>query len=71
MSAALQPAPSLATPARPDVDAPPSVPAGPVAAAVAMSSEVLFGGAGELLIDHHGTLYRLKKTSSGKLILTK
>jgi len=68
VSAALQPAPSLATPARPDVGAPPSVPAAPVAA---MSSEVLFGGAGELLIDHHGTLYRLKKTSSGKLILTK
>jgi hemin uptake protein HemP len=38
---------------------------------VSVSSTVLFRGAGELLIDHHGTLYRLKKTSLGKLILTK
>ena len=40
-------------------------------AVAAVSSEMLLRGAGELLIDHHGTLYRLKKTSLGKLILTK
>ena len=71
MSTALQPALSLATPARSDVGAGRSAPPGPAAAAVAMSSEALLRGNGELLIDHHGTLYRLKKTSSGKLILTK
>jgi hemin uptake protein HemP len=40
-------------------------------AVAAVTSEMLLRGAGELLIDHHGTLYRLKKTSLGKLILTK
>ncbi len=44
---------------------------GPSSSAAAVPSEVLLRGAGELLIDHHGTLYRLKKTSLGKLILTK
>ena len=36
-----------------------------------ISSEQLFGGASEVQIDHRGALYRLKKTSLGKLILTK
>lgn len=36
-----------------------------------ISSEKLFAGALEVQIDHHGALYRLKKTSLGKLILTK
>lgn len=40
-------------------------------AVAAVSSEMLLRGAAELLIDHHGTLYRLKTTSLGKLILTK
>ena len=37
----------------------------------AVNSDQLFNGAPELLIDHHGVLYRLKHTSLGKLILTK
>ena len=35
------------------------------------SDELFAGDATELLIDHRGVLYRLKKTSLGKLILTK
>lgn len=38
---------------------------------VKITSEKLFAGALEVQIDHHGALYRLKKTSLGKLILTK
>jgi hemin uptake protein HemP len=34
-------------------------------------SAELFDGAAELQIDHNGTLYRLRQTSLGKLILTK
>ena len=37
----------------------------------AVNSEQLFSGATELLIDHHGVLYRLRHTALGKLILTK
>lgn len=36
-----------------------------------ITSEKLFAGALEVQIDHHGALYRLKKTALGKLILTK
>lgn len=35
------------------------------------SSEALFEGRGEVIIDHHGEEYRLRVTKSGKLILTK
>lgn len=38
---------------------------------VRVSSTRLFGPALEIQIDHHGTLYRLKQTALGKLILTK
>lgn len=38
---------------------------------VKITSEKLFAGTREVQIDHHGALYRLKKTSLGKLILTK
>ena len=34
-------------------------------------SQALFVGAQEVAIDHHGTVYRLRKTAQGKLILTK
>ncbi|NUZ04463.1 hemin uptake protein HemP [Piscinibacter koreensis] len=34
-------------------------------------SDALFGGAKEVQILHRGTLYRLKQTALGKLILTK
>ena len=36
-----------------------------------ISSERLFAGAAEVQIEHRGSLYRLKQTSLGKLILTK
>ena len=46
--------------------------AGRVAAgATAIASETLFAGAREVLISHHGLVYRLKQTALGKLILTK
>jgi hemin uptake protein HemP len=47
----------------PAPSAPP--PAAPIA------SEDLFGGATEVQISHRGSLYRLKQTALGKLILTK
>ena len=34
-------------------------------------SESLFAGAREVQIEHRGSLYRLKQTALGKLILTK
>ncbi len=37
----------------------------------AVRSEALFDGSSEVQIDHRGTLYRLRLTSLGKLILTK
>ena len=43
----------------------------PAPGALQITSEQLFAGALEVQIDHHGALYRLKKTSLGKLILTK
>lgn len=36
-----------------------------------VSSDLLFDGANEIEIEHHGAHYRLRKTSLGKLILTK
>jgi hemin uptake protein HemP len=36
-----------------------------------IKSEALFRGAAELQIEHRGSLYRLRQTSLGKLILTK
>ncbi|HET7793135.1 MAG TPA: hemin uptake protein HemP [Rhizobacter sp.] len=36
-----------------------------------ISSDVLLAGAQEVQIEHRGTLYRLRQTSLGKLILTK
>ena len=37
----------------------------------AIASDALFGGASEVRISHRGSLYRLKLTALGKLILTK
>lgn len=42
-----------------------------VAGVVRTSSQAIFSGAEEVEIDHNGALYRLRQTSSGKLILTK
>jgi hemin uptake protein HemP len=36
-----------------------------------LRSEKLLGAAREIVIDHRGTLYRLRLTNAGKLILTK
>ncbi len=36
-----------------------------------VTSESLFAGANEVQIEHQGILYRLRRTSLGKLILTK
>jgi hemin uptake protein HemP len=36
-----------------------------------IKSEALFCGAAELQIEHRGSLYRLRQTALGKLILTK
>jgi hemin uptake protein HemP len=36
-----------------------------------VSSDDLFRGHHELLIDHHGEIYRLRLTKTGKLILNK
>lgn len=41
------------------------------AGTVSISSEQLFAGASEVHITHGGSLYRLKQTALGKLILTK
>jgi hemin uptake protein HemP len=45
--------------------------AGVAEAVPAIKSEALFRGAVELRIEHHGSLYRLRQTALGKLILTK
>ena len=37
----------------------------------ALTSDALFGGASEVHISHRGSVYRLKQTALGKLILTK
>lgn len=51
---------------------PPASPRGRSGARVPQfSSEQLFAGAAEVLIEHRGAIYRLKQTSLGKLILTK
>ena len=41
------------------------------AAGEPIASEALFAGAREVQILHRGSLYRLKQTALGKLILTK
>ena len=61
----------------PRVDPTPPLPARNCAVAVAVipqaavKSETLFGAASEVLIDHRGVIYRLRRTALGKLILTK
>jgi len=63
-------APDAAAASAPVESAGPNLPA-PAGGPLKITSEKLFGGALEVQIDHHGALYRLKKTSLGKLILTK
>jgi hemin uptake protein HemP len=57
---------------KPEAPAPrPAEAVEPAAAVVRISSQQLLAGAKEVLIEHHGTLYRLRQTALGKLILTK
>lgn len=65
------PAPQPAEPARPALPARAAADANRPAPVRAVRSEALFDGSSEVQIDHHGTLYRLRLTSLGKLILTK
>lgn len=57
-------------------DDPPRSPAMEAAADPALAtprhirSEELFAGAREIVIEHHGRLYRMRITQNGKLILT-
>jgi hemin uptake protein HemP len=48
-----------------------AMPASSPRPAAAIASEDLFAGATEVQINHRGSLYRLKQTALGKLILTK
>ena len=57
-----------AEPSRPDQDSGEETPARRVRH---VSSDLLFDGANEIEIEHHGVLYRLRQTALGKLILTK
>jgi hemin uptake protein HemP len=50
---------------------PEGAPAAGQPAVPALRSETLFAGRTELHIEHRGTLYRLRQTALGKLILTK
>jgi len=50
---------------------PANVPASRGAMLAKLDSTKLFGAEVELLIEHNGELYRLRKTRRGKLILTK
>jgi hemin uptake protein HemP len=42
-----------------------------LAAVQKINSSTLLAGRDELMIDHHGVIYRLRQTALGKLILTK
>ena len=55
--------PDLQTPQQVEPATPPEV--------LRISSQQLLAGAKEVQIEHHGTLYRLRQTALGKLILTK
>lgn len=57
---------------KPETPAPrPAEAVAQAAAVVRISSQQLLAGAKEVLIEHHGSLYRLRQTALGKLILTK
>jgi hemin uptake protein HemP len=64
-------APPPAKPADAVVDAAPGGRAEAAQAVQAIRSDALFRGAAELQIEHRGSLYRLRQTALGKLILTK
>ena len=73
-SGAAPSAPAVRADPAPDAASPSPDPAdrdAPARAFRAIASEALFGGAGEVRISHRGSLYRLKQTALGKLILTK
>ena len=70
-SVAVSPAPDVRAPEAASPSPPPARRGFPAPAIRAIASETLFGGAGEVHISHRGSLYRLKQTALGKLILTK
>ena len=73
-SVAVSPAPDVRAERAPEAASPSPGPARrgfPAPAIRAIGSETLFGGAGEVHISHRGSLYRLRQTALGKLILTK
>jgi len=53
------------TPLEPEPAADPAI-----AAPRRIRSDELFAGAREIVIEHHGRLYRMRITQNGKLILT-
>ncbi len=61
--------PASNEPALADAASPPTALHAP--AAIAISSDALFAGAREVQIAHRGSIYRLRQTALGKLILTK
>ena len=58
------------TPPEPPARPQPPAPSG-AALPQRIDSALLLRGASEVLIEHHGVLYRLRQTTLGKLILTK
>lgn len=60
-------APAASPPPRPADASPSPTPASPSR----WTSDELLRGAEEVLIEHESSLYRLRRTSQGKLILTK
>lgn len=72
MTTSVSPSDDPPRPAAAGADADPRGAPGAVAdAGRAIVSESLFAGAKEVQILHRGSLYRLKQTALGKLILTK
>ncbi|MFT3819408.1 MAG: hemin uptake protein HemP [Rubrivivax sp.] len=71
MSTALHPQTAGALSALPPVAPAPPRPAGAAAGSPRWQTEQLFGPRSEVEIEHRGSIYRLRITSLGKLILTK
>ena len=65
------PAASTVRPAAPDAAPAGAAAAAPLGQARRFSSRALFDGHRELLIEHEGEIYRLRRTRGGKLILNK
>jgi hemin uptake protein HemP len=62
---------AFAHPAVPMMNVLPSSPQRAPTPVRTLESGTILGGRQEIVIDHHGVLYRLRVTAQGKLILTK